>query len=66
MSVSVPTDKRRITFYLPPDLIEAVYEEAIEAGRGVKSGRAFNPSAVVERVLRAHFEAKLKRRAASK
>jgi hypothetical protein len=69
MSVNVPTDKpekRRITFYLPPELIAAVNEEAVEAGRGVTSGRAFNPSAVVERILRAYFEHKPRARAPRK
>jgi hypothetical protein len=62
MPVNMPKDeqgqKRRITFYLPPDLISAVNEEAREAGRAVTSGRSFNPSAVVETALREHFERK--------
>lgn len=62
MSVNMPRDdaaqqapKRRVTFYLPQDLIRAVNEAAHEEGRGATSGRAFNPSAVVERILSAYF-----------
>lgn len=64
MSVNMPGDeaaekaaKRRVTFYLPPDLISAVNEAAIERGRGVTAGRAFNPSAVVEDAVRAYLQA---------
>jgi len=41
---------------LPADWIRA-----IEEGRARQSGRAFNPSSVVERILRAHYAAKPKR-----
>jgi len=42
--------------HLPADWIRA-----IEEGRARQSGRAFNPSSVVERILRAHYAAKPKR-----
>jgi hypothetical protein len=53
--------RKRISYYLPPDLIEAVNAEALADAPHVTSGRVFNPSAVVERVLRAHYEEKTKR-----
>jgi hypothetical protein len=53
--------RRRISYYLPADLVEAVNAEAIEAAQHVTSGRMFNPSAVVERILRAHYDKKPKR-----
>lgn len=51
----------RITYYLPPELVDAVNEEAMERGRGVTRGRAFKPSAAAEEALRAHFAGKPKR-----
>jgi len=40
------------------DVIELVEEEAIADGRGRQSGRVFNPSATIERILRAYFASK--------
>jgi hypothetical protein len=53
--------RRRISYYLPPDLVEAVNAEAIADAAHITSGRMFNPSAVVERILRAHYEKKPKK-----
>ncbi len=47
-----------MSYRLPPDLIKAIEEEAISDGRERQSGRAFNPSAVVERILSAYFQTK--------
>jgi len=55
------SEKRNVSYRLPANLIRAVEEDAIEEGRARQSGRAFNPSAVVERILRAHYAAKPKR-----
>jgi hypothetical protein len=55
------SEKQSVSYRLPVDLIRAVQDEAIEQGREQRMGRAFNPSAVVERILRAHFDAKPKR-----
>lgn len=55
-------EKRNVGYRLPVDLIRLVENEAIAEGRD-QSGRAFNPSAVVERILRAYFDAKKPRRA---
>ena len=54
-------EKRTISYRLPVDLIDAVAAEAMDDARGRTSGRMYNPSAVVERILRAHFDAKPKR-----
>ena len=40
----------------PGDLVEAVNAEALADAPHVKAGRVFNPSAVVERALRAYFD----------
>jgi hypothetical protein len=55
-------EKRNVGYRLPVDLIRMVENEAIAEGRDRQSGRAFNPSAVVERVLRDYFDAKKPRR----
>jgi hypothetical protein len=57
----VDTEKRSVSYRLPADLIRSIEEEAITEGRERQSGRAFNPSAVVERVLRAYFAGKPQR-----
>ena len=46
-------------------LIKLVEEEAIVEGRSKQSGRVFNPSSIVERILKSHFDAKpeIKRKA---
>ncbi len=53
-----PPKRQRISYYLPPDLVEAVNAEALADAPHVTSGRVFNPSAVVERALRAYFGTK--------
>ena len=55
-------EKRNVGYRLPVDLIRMVENESIAEGRDRQSGRAFNPSAVVERILRAYFDAKKPRR----
>ena len=56
-------EKKTTGYRLPLDLIRLIENEAIAEGRDRESGRAFNPSAVVERILRAYFESKKARRA---
>jgi hypothetical protein len=51
-------EKKTTGYRLPLDLVRLIENEAIAEGRDRQSGRAFNPSAVVERILRAYFEAK--------
>lgn len=59
--------KRGVSYRLPEDLIRLVNDEAAAEGRERTSGRIHNPSAIVERALRAYFDAKQKpRRASSK
>ncbi len=55
-------EKRNVGYRLPVDLIRMIENEAVAEGRDRQSGRAFNPSAVVERVLRDYFDAKKPRR----
>jgi hypothetical protein len=43
------------------DLIERVADDAKDEGRERTSGRMFNPSAVVERILREYYDGKPKR-----
>ncbi len=45
-----------MSYRLPVDLVRAVNDAAQAEGREKNAGRVFNPSAVVERILRAHFE----------
>ena len=56
-------EKKTTGYRLPVDLIRLIENEAIAEGRDREAGRAFNPSAVVERILRAYFDAKKPRRA---
>jgi hypothetical protein len=58
---SEQSPKRSVSYRLPIDLIRAVNDEATAEGRERTSGRVFNPSTVVERILRAYFDAKPKR-----
>lgn len=55
---SEASGKRSVSYRLPVDLIRAVNDEAAAEGRERTMGRVFNPSAVVERILRAYFDAK--------
>ena len=55
-------EKKTTGYRLPVDLIRMIENEAIAEGRDRQSGRAFNPSAVVERILRAYFDSKKPRR----
>jgi hypothetical protein len=55
------SEKRSVSYRLPVDLVRAVNDAAQEEGRDKASGRVFNPSAVVERILRAHFDKQPKR-----
>jgi hypothetical protein len=56
-----PVEKRTISYRLPVDLIERVADDAKDEGRERTSGRMFNPSAVVERILREYYDGKPKR-----
>jgi hypothetical protein len=56
-----PPKRQRISYYLPPDLVEAVNAEALADAPHVTAGRVFNPSAVVERALRSYFDRQPKR-----
>jgi hypothetical protein len=58
---SAPVEKRTISYRLPVDLIERVADDAKDEGRERTSGRMFNPSAVVERILRDYYDGKPKR-----
>lgn len=58
-------EKRNAYYRLPSDLVRLIEDEAISEGRERQAGRAYNPSAVVERILRAYFDAKKPRRAKS-
>jgi hypothetical protein len=50
------SEKRSVSYRLPVDLVRMVNDAAQEEGREKTSGRVFNPSAVVERALRAYFK----------
>jgi hypothetical protein len=47
-------------------LLRRIEEDAIAEGRDRESGRAYNPSAVVERIIREYYEARPKRPRLSK
>ncbi len=55
---NMPSDNKPTNFRLSPDLVQSLRQEAMEEGLTVVKGRAYNPSAIVERILRAYFEAK--------
>lgn len=57
----MPSDNRPMNFRLSSDLVQALRQEAMEEGLTVVKGRAYNPSAIVERILRAYFDAKRNR-----
>jgi hypothetical protein len=50
------SEKRSVSYRLPVDLIRLVNDAAQAEGQDKTSGRVFNPSAIVERILRAHFD----------
>lgn len=54
-------EKRSVQFRLPVDLLKLIEEDAMAEGRERQSGRAYNPSATVERIIRAYYDAKPKR-----
>jgi hypothetical protein len=56
MEPEEPVEKRSVSYRLPVDLVRAVNDAAQAEGREKNAGRVFNPSAVVERILRAHFD----------
>jgi hypothetical protein len=60
------SEKRSVSYRLPVDLVRMVNDAAQEEGREKTSGRVFNPSAVVERALRAYFDKQPKRSARGK
>jgi hypothetical protein len=64
----MPTDKtapakRAITIRLPEDLLTLIEDASIADGRARERGRVYSPSATIEKILRAHFDAQPKRRA---
>ncbi len=61
MESEKPVEKRSVSYRLPVDLVRAVNDAAQAEGREKNAGRVFNPSAVVERILRAHFDKQPKR-----
>jgi hypothetical protein len=54
----MPSENKATNFRLSPDLVRAIKQEAINEGLSAEMGRTYNPSAVVERILRAYFDAK--------
>jgi hypothetical protein len=56
------SSKRAMTLRLPEDLLKLIEGEAIADGQAREHGRVYSPSNTVERILRAYFEAKPKRR----
>lgn len=62
MASPEPPEKRTISYRLPVDLIERVADDAKDEGRERTSGRMFNPSAVVERILRDYYDGKPSKR----
>lgn len=50
-----------VNLRLPEELIRLIQQEAVEHGHQAESGRFYNPSAVVERILRAYFDGRAKR-----
>jgi hypothetical protein len=57
-----PAAKRAITIRLPEDLLTLIEDAAIADGRARERGRVYSPSATIERILRAYFDAQPKRR----
>ncbi len=54
-------DKRAVTFRIATDVLAQLEDEAIADGRNRESGRVYSPSATLERILRAYFDAQPKR-----
>jgi hypothetical protein len=59
-------EKKSVQFRLPLDLLKRIEEDAMAEGRERQSGRAYNPSAVVERIIREYYDARPKRPRLSK
>ncbi|HEY0393673.1 MAG TPA: hypothetical protein VGD01_04180 [Candidatus Elarobacter sp.] len=57
-----PKDSEAVTFRIPRELLALLRAEALEEGQARDSGRVYNPSATLERILREHYATKLRRR----
>jgi hypothetical protein len=63
----VESEKRRkVSYYLPAELVEAVNAAAMAEGANRKTGRVFSPSLIVEAALRAYLENRPHRHARGK
>ncbi len=59
-------NKESVSFRLDRDLLALLRAEAMEEGTNKETGRVYNPSATLDRILRTYFDAKPKRGRAGK
>ncbi|MDB5069591.1 MAG: hypothetical protein JWM87_702 [Candidatus Eremiobacteraeota bacterium] len=57
-----PARKEAVTFRIARDVLALLRAEAMDEGQNKDSGRVYNPSATLDRILRQHYADKLKRR----
>jgi hypothetical protein len=60
MPRSDPKDTEAVTFRIPRELLGLLRAEALAEGQARGSGRVYNPSGTLERILREHYADKLK------
>jgi hypothetical protein len=58
-----PKDTEPVTFRISKDVLALLRAESVADGQARGSGRVYNPSATLDRILREHYADKLKRRA---
>lgn len=54
-------NKESVSFRIDRDLLALLRAEAMEEGTSKETGRVYNPSLTLSRILRAYFDAKPKR-----
>lgn len=59
-------NKESVSFRIDRDLLALLRAEAMEEGTSKETGRVYNPSATLSRILRAYFDAKPRRSARGK
>ena len=54
------SEREAVTFRIARDVLNLLRNEAMEEGTNRSTGRVYNPSATLDRILREHYAKKLK------
>ena len=66
MPRSEPQDTEAVTFRIGRDVLALLRSESLAEGQARGSGRIYNPSGTLDRILRAHYADKLKAKGRTK